>query len=118
MHRPKNDSRRRSFLGRNEVLLLPSDSDTSTEEEQAVQSPELRNHLPKGRRKSLRKWMTTSPFSSPNSGADKKKKNLDDFRNFGSDENMAPQASGRKKDASKRVSFRNDSRLVLSLIHI
>ena len=56
--------RRKSLLGRNEVFLLPSDSDSENDDESSIlirpvpTSPEVRQD-------NVKTWVATSPFSSP-----------------------------------------------------
>ena len=56
--------RRKSVLGRNEVFLLPSDSDSEDDDESSIFIRPVPTS-PKIRQENVKTWVATSPFSSP-----------------------------------------------------
>ena len=52
------------MLGRNEVFLLPSDSDSENDDESSILIRPLPTS-PKVRQDNVKTWVVTSPFSSP-----------------------------------------------------
>jgi len=56
--------RRKSVLGKNDVFLLPSDSDSENDDDTSIMIRPLPTS-PKIRQDNVRTWVATSPFSSP-----------------------------------------------------